>query len=289
MSDVSPPPDPSSPRWSVERRLDFIASRLAWERRINRADLVERFGVSPNQATADLKRFAALNPGALTYDTRAKTYRAGPGLTRPDSSDAEHLLRDLRLIAEGVLPAKEGALGEPPPAVVAEPPSRPVRAEVLAAVITAIRTRRQLEAVYQSFSAPEPRMRRLEPHALVFDGFRWHARARDAEEDRFRDFVLGRLSGPRLGGPAGGIAEADEAWRRRVRLEIAPHPGLEPFQRAAIAADYGMTGQRLVLTPREAVAWYVKRRLGLTEGHLARAPQDQHIVLVSESVAAEDG
>ena len=154
MSDVSPPPDPSSPRWSVERRLDFIAICLAWERRINRADLVERFGVSPNQATADLKRFAALNPGALTYDTRAKTYRAGPGLTRPDSSDAEHLLRDLRLIAEGVLPAKEGALGEPPPAVVAEPPSRPVRAGVLAAVITAIRTRRQLEAVYQSFSAP---------------------------------------------------------------------------------------------------------------------------------------
>ena len=120
------PPSPASPRWSVERRLDFIASRLTWEGRINRLDLVARFGVSPNQATADLRRFDKLHPGALRYDTRAKTYRAGSGLTPPDAPAAQALLRELRLMAEGVLEPDEGALAFAPSAELAEPPLRPV-------------------------------------------------------------------------------------------------------------------------------------------------------------------
>jgi predicted DNA-binding transcriptional regulator YafY len=258
---------------------------LRWDRRINRLDLVERFGVSPNQATHDLKRFLDAHPGALDYDASAKTYRAGPGLPPAEPDDARALLRELRLIAEGVMDPRDGMLAEPPPVDLAEPPARPVPASVLASVVCAIREGRAMEAVYQSFSAPEPRRRRLEPHALVFDGFRWHARARDADEDRFRDFVLGRLSDLTLGEAAAVGAEADREWTQRIVLEIVPHPGLAPHQSAAIAADYGMTGGRLILEPRRAVAFYVKRRLGLVEGHEASAPNDQHIVLASERIA----
>jgi predicted DNA-binding transcriptional regulator YafY len=283
VPDADPPFTPTaSPRWSVERRLDFIASRLAWEGRINRLDLVARFGVSPNQATADLKRFEALHPGALRYDTRAKTYRAGPGAAPPDASAAALLLRELRLIAEGVLGTEDGALAVPPPAELAEPPLRPVAPGTLSVVLAAIRESRALHGLYQSFSAPEPRRRTLEPHALVFDGFRWHARARDVEADRFRDFVLGRLSDARLGDVAKLSPDGDHDWTARVEIEIAPHPDLAPHQRTAIAVDYGMIGERLTLTPRLAVCDYVKRRLGLTEGHQTRPARDQHIVLVSE-------
>jgi hypothetical protein len=82
----TPPPRrrPPSPRWSVERRLDFITSRLTWEGRINRLDLVARFGVSPNQASADLKRLRDPHSDVPRYDTRAKTYRAGPALPAPE-------------------------------------------------------------------------------------------------------------------------------------------------------------------------------------------------------------
>jgi hypothetical protein len=268
----------------VERRLDFITSRLTWEGRINRMDLVARFGVSPNQASADLKRFEDLHPDALRYDTRAKTYRAGPGLPAPDGAAAAGLLRELRLIAEGVMPASDGTLAHVPAAEIAEPPLRPAPPAVLAAVIAAIREARAIEAGYQSFSSPEPRRRWIEPHALVFDGFRWHARARDAGGGAgdFRDFVLGRLSEAVLVGPAAGSAADDADWRRRAVLEIAPNPGLPPHQRAAVATDYGMTGERLTLRPRMAVSYYVKQRLGLTEGHEQRPPRDQHIVLLSE-------
>jgi predicted DNA-binding transcriptional regulator YafY len=279
MTAPTTPADEQPPRWSVERRLDFIASRLSWERRINRADLVARFGVSPNQATADLKRFSDLNPGALTYDTRAKVYRARAAWTRPDEGDATALLRDLRLVAEGVMGADGAALADAPALAVADPPVRGAAPAILLAVVTAIRDGRALRARYQSFSTPEPRVRSLEPHALVFDGFRWHARARDVEEDRFKDFVLGRLSEPADDGVASAGQADDAAWNTMVTLEICPHPRLSASQRAAVEADYGMVGGSLVFTCREAVVYYMKRRLGLTAGHELKQPEDQHVVL----------
>ena len=38
-------------RWGVEKRLEFIEFRLFWEGGINRADIMERFGVSVPQAS----------------------------------------------------------------------------------------------------------------------------------------------------------------------------------------------------------------------------------------------
>jgi hypothetical protein len=267
----------------VERRLEFIADRLTWEGRINRQDLVVRFGISPNQATADLKRFEALHPGALRYDTRAKTYRADSGLPVPGEQATGSLLRQFRLIAEGVWAPEDGSLALPPPTEIAEPPMRSVPPAVLAAVIKAIGERRAITATYQSFSGPTPERRFLEPHALVFDGFRWHARARDAASERYGDFVLGRMRDPELGGVCAADPDGDVEWRTRIALEIAPHPRLTPQQAIAIAADYGMTGNRLILRPRAALVSYVKRRLGLTDGHHQRDARDQHIVLISET------
>jgi hypothetical protein len=120
----------------------------------------------------------------------------------------------------------------------------------------------------------------------VFDGFRWHARARDVEEDRFKDFVLGRLSEPADAGSATTTGDDDVAWHAMVTLDIRPHPGLSPSQRAAVEADYGMIDGRVRLTCREAVVYYAKRRLGLTEGHELRSPADQHVILADNAASS---
>ena len=44
-------------RWSVEQKLQFIEFRLFWEGHVNRADLMDTFGVSLNQASGDLNRY----------------------------------------------------------------------------------------------------------------------------------------------------------------------------------------------------------------------------------------
>ena len=59
-------------KWGVERRLEFVEFRLFWEGSINRADLVEFFGVSVPQASKDLALYQERAPGNMDYDTREK-------------------------------------------------------------------------------------------------------------------------------------------------------------------------------------------------------------------------
>jgi len=76
-------------------------------------------------------------------------------------------------------------------------PVRGIDAHTLRRVIEAIRTRQALEVEYQSLSNPAPRWRWIAPHAIAFDGFRWHARAWCFTDQCFKDFLLARILGIR--------------------------------------------------------------------------------------------
>ena len=52
--------------------------------------------------------------------------------------------------------------------------------------------------------------------------------------------------------------EADVQWTRVVRIELAPHPGVEHPE--AIEADYQMKDGMLVLDMREPLVGYALRR-----------------------------
>jgi predicted DNA-binding transcriptional regulator YafY len=276
-------PDRADPlRWSVERRLAFIEERLFWLGEINRTDLMRRFGVSLGQASADIARYLAHAPPGLAYDKSAKRYVAEPAF-RPVLAppDAARFLAELRLVDAGLLPVEETLLGLAPPVDATPAPERAVDALVLRAVFAAILKGLSLEAHYQSMSRPRPMRRTLSPHALAHDGFRWHLRAFDRETATFRDFVLGRLSRPKLGPPATVSPDDDDDWRRVVELRIAPHPKLTPAQAKAIAIDYGIVRGAATVRVRRALLFYALRRLGLDVGPDVRPPQEQHIVLVN--------
>lgn len=63
----------------AKRRQWWIGQRITGEGRINRADICGAFGVSVPQASADMRRWIAANPGALFYDKSAKCYVAKAG------------------------------------------------------------------------------------------------------------------------------------------------------------------------------------------------------------------
>ena len=60
--------------WATDRRLDFIDWCLARQGEVQRGDLVAEFGVSQQQASADLGAFEAAHPGAMNYDKSRKRY-----------------------------------------------------------------------------------------------------------------------------------------------------------------------------------------------------------------------
>lgn len=269
-------------RWSMERRLAFIEERLFWLGEVNRTDLVNRFGVSMSQASVDIARYLALDPPDIAYDKSVKRYVAGerfkPVLAKPDAS---RFLGELRLVDAGILSVDETMFGAVPPFDATPVPERPVDPFVLRAVLRAIRGRRALEVAYQSMSRMEPMRRTIEPHALGHDGFRWHARAFDHESSEFRDFVLGRLTKPKVADEARSMPADDVDWQSFVDLVIAPHPKLTPAQSRAIASDYGIQDGSTTIEVRRALLFYALKRLGLDVSPDVRPPSEQHIILVN--------
>lgn len=275
-------------RWGVEQRLDFIEFRLFWEGHVNRSDLMDQFGVSVNQASTDLNRYIGLAPDNMVYDKSARTYVCGPQFKpRFLEPDASRYLAQLRSVADGILDREDSWIANLPSFASAPTPVRGVNPATLRSVVGAIRRSEAIEVMYQSFSSPEPRWRWISPHAIAFDGFRWHARAFCLTDNCFKDFLLSRILD--IGGSRESEISVDEDrdWHSEITLEVGPHPELSETQAKVIALDYGMSSGRAQIKVRRALLYYALRRLGLDTDPSARRPQDQQIVLLNSEVVHE--
>jgi len=244
--------------WSERQRLRFIERVLFWRGFINRKDLVDRFGISPPQATNDLVNYTTRNPSGCRYNVRRKCYEAVPGfdpiLIEPDMSG------DLHGIGPGVWPDPDSAfLAEP------EVPRRSPNPAVARELTQAAFLGESVEIHYWSVSSGTASWRRISPQAFADDGLRWHVRAWCHRRCEFRDFNLNRVHGVRNREPGGTPDTIDHAWQRKVILKIRPNPALPSNQRESLAMDYGMERGWLKLAVREALIVYSARRLGFVE------------------------
>lgn len=267
-------------RWGQDRRLEFIDSRLCWEGRLNRSDLTDFFSISVPQASLDLAKYMELAPGNAVYDLSQKAYLATqafePRLTEGNSA---RYLAELYALTIGVLPHDISFLGFIPSADVVRHPMRSVPTALLRQTLIAIREKRQLTIAYQGISRPEPTSRVISPHAMGYDGFRWHVRAYCHLREDYRDFVFARILEMKLGPESSLRPHDDVAWHHVLDVVIAPHPQLAAGPRRIVALDYGMENERLHIPVRQALARYLLKRLGL----LSRQPDpvEQHIVLAN--------
>jgi predicted DNA-binding transcriptional regulator YafY len=270
-------------RWGVEQKLQFIEFRLFWEGHVNRSDLIDKFGVSPNQASGDLNRYIALAPDNMAYDKSGKTYvRASafkPLFLKPD---ATQYLSQVRSVAEEIITPDDAWIGNLPAFDATPAPARGIDPVVLRSIVIAIRRHEAIEVLYQSMSAPDPEWRWIAPHALAFDGFRWHARSFCEKSSDYRDFVISRVIETRQTRASKKPAVPDVAWEEMVTLEVGPHPELSPNQKRVIELDYGMENGIVTIPVRRALLYYALKRLGLDTDPAARKPQDQQIVLLNQ-------
>lgn len=269
-------------RWSTERRLEFLEFRLYWDGRVNRGDLVEYFGISVPQASADLTRYQELAPGNVVYDKTAKAYVTSPRF-KPVifTPSADAYLAQLRLVDAGLLPEEEAWVGAPPPHALVPTLRRRLDPRTLRSILDAVRSQASVEVSYQSFSRPDPIWRRLTPHALAFDGFRWHLRAWCHTRTSFRDFVVGRILAIRGARPDAVDPGQDAGWTREVTLRIGPHPELEDGHRRVTELDYEMRNGVVEVAARACMVPYLLRRFGLHRDPSVVSPKDQQIVLLN--------
>lgn len=257
---------------------------------MNRGNVIAQFGLSVNHASSDLGRSIGLAPYNMNYDHSLRTYVRQPGLKPTfDKLDAGRYLTQLRSVADGIPEQDDCWIAGLSGYDSAPTPARGVDPATLRSVVDAIRQREAIEVQYQSISNLEPRWRWIAPHAIAFDGFRWHARAFCFDDEGFKDFLLSRILDIRGSRSSNILAANDQDWHTFATLEIGPHSAFSETQAKVIALDYGMTGGKAEIRVRRALLYYALRRLGLDTVPAARRSQDQQIVLLNhEAVTTGD-
>ena len=273
-------------RWGVEKRLEFIEFRLFWEGGINRADIVDQFGVSVPQASKDLTLYEEKAPGNLHYDKSAKRYRAADDFKQVFlEPNAAAYLAHLRAATGAEVGSSEAWLATAPEYDAMPIPHRRVDAGVLRDILRAIREEQSLEVLYQSMSAirPTPEWRRITPHSLGNDGFRWHVRAFCHIDHKFKDFILSRSLNAQKPDAPGATSGDDNLWHDRFAVALTPNPALSDSQQAVIAQDYEMTDGRAEVLVRKALLYYFQKRLRLNVADKLDSPHEIPVVVANRA------
>ncbi len=258
---------------SQQERLSHIDFRAWFFGQIARADLINRFGVGEAATTRDLALYKELAPNNLAYDTKAKIYVLAPSFKPLYQHCASQVLAAL---SHGF---GEEFIGDSRPMLACETPAQLNQPDLptLALITRAIYQNKLLRIDYIS---PEsgPSRRDIAPFVLVDNGLRWHVRGFGRKRQAFIDFVINRISKPKLLDETPNeheTREADIQWNRIVEMELVPHPSIKYPQ--AIALDYAMINGVRRQNVRAAVAGYVLRRWNVdcTEDHSLQGPEYQ--------------
>jgi len=240
-----------------KERLAHIEFRAYFLGRVGRRDLTTRYGIKDAAATRDFTKYSELAPKNLIYDTRAKIYIPSDSFKPIFKYSTTRVLSTL---AEGFGDGLEGNyvidLNCETPAQLNKP-----KLEILAIISRSIINKNVIEIGYRSLSSGETR-REIIPFAVIDNGLRWHIRAYDRRRERFTDFVVTRITKPKIIENSVVLdheqSSNDGQWNTKVWLELIPHPSLK--YKETIEKDYGMKDGILKIHIRAAIAGYVLRR-----------------------------
>lgn len=274
-------------RWGPQQRLEFIDYRLCWEGRINRLDLIDYFGVSAAQASLDLREYQRLAPANTVYETRSKSYLATPEFQPTFVRASEGYLGELLALRTGALAKEHTFIGSPPNLDSVGAPVRRVPPDIFSKIVRAIRNSILLEVAYERTQSSQLL---ITPHALFFDGIRWHVRVHYAADKTFGNLVLGRVTSAKLHARSQVDARADTDWSTYVELRMVPHPQLSSDERCSVELDFGMVAGVAAFTVRRALLRYTLSYLGIADVRGNALPA-AHLMLLNperiESALAE--
>ena len=269
-------------RWGVEQRLAFIDDCLLWAGRVNRSDLIQRFGISTPQASSDISKYFDIAPQNGRYDRKNKCYVVdatfSPAFSKCKPSEALEQMKTQDATTPGYSPPwASGVVVES----AVPRTGRGVNSFVVAALISAVRANKMVEVEYHSLNSLEPSKRRISPHAFVDDGDRWHVRAWSSEREQFRDFLVSRISHVSDLSKPGISPTMDKEWHSIVTLRLAPNPKLSDGAKRALIEEYRMANNVVEMDVRVCLAFYVENRLGLDLNDDAVPPNRKQLVLVN--------
>ena len=261
---------------NIENRFNFIEQVVWWEGSINASTIRKHFQLTRQAASKLVNRYKQEYPDNLEYNKSLKAYTFTQHFS--PSHCVKYFSSYLKVIngvQPTVLPNTVGFVYE------VEAPLRNINPKNVRPILKAIREKLAIDIGYISLSSPQYLDRIIEPHALIFDGLRWHVRAYCLKNLEFRDFVLSRFNAQAIfEGKATKCSSLDDKWHHMVDIIIEPDPRLSLVQQQIIANDYQMEHGQKVIPVRAALLNYLLLKLRVDQ--FKNTPEEQQIVLNSE-------
>ncbi len=265
----------------INQRFVFINNVLGWEGQINATHIATKFQLSRQAASSILKQYRENHPNYLQYDASQKAYLATDNFNKTfiyhsSSNSFSQYLAAVEFTGDDTNPLLSGITFE------VEAPLRNINPLQIRPILRAIREQRKIDIGYISLSSPNYLDRIIQPHALIFDGLRWHVRAYCNKNSQFRDFTLSRFNGEaRFEGKATHIAKHDDKWNTIVDVVIEADPRFNKQQKSIIEQDFQMHQGQKIIPTRAALVNYLLRKLRIDS--YKNTPEEQQIVLTRES------
>jgi WYL domain len=244
--------------WGQTKRFEFIEWRLLWMGRLNRKDLERVFGISTPQASLDINKYQKEFKGNIEYNSTIKSYVRSNNFS-PNflKLSPERYLIQLAAIKTGAIDIADTWFSGVPDNDVILEAERGLSIEIVRALSEAIMSGSSLSISYRSMSRDSHRV--IGPHALAYDGHRWHARAWCFEKSEFLDFSIGRIKGAEKAERRDFNKHDDVMWNNYQTLILSPNPELDLRQRSVIEDEFGMINGRVEIKCRKSMCFYFMR------------------------------
>lgn len=267
-------------RWGARRRLEFIDFRLFWVGRFNRSDLAHTFGISPQQASADIAHYERISPQNVRYDRAEKAYRRTEAFAPAFIGETiERYLLQLVAIENQWMRPEDTWFDTTPRVEVVTLGRRPTDPTVLLRVLDAIRGALEIDIDYASLTGSVQPSRAIAPHALSHSAGRWYVRSWSREHNDFRDYNLNRISAVTGQRATSVDHKLDFEWVHLINLVIVPNPALSSERQAAVAAEHAMTEGHLIRPCRLSLSFYLMSEYNLDVEPGVLKPEKQQIIL----------
>lgn len=259
-----------------DKRFAFINNIVCWEGQINTTHISEKFQITRQAASSLLKKYRETYPNYLSYDSSLKAFLA-TGVFNKNLAN-NHSVYSFQQYLSEISNTHNSKHFSNAFVFEVEAPLRNVNPITIRPILHAIRNKLAIDIGYISLSSPDYLDRIIQPHALIFDGLRWHVRAFCNKNQAFRDFTLSRFNGAAvIEGKATKIAKYDEAWNTFVDVIIEADPRFSGQQKRIIEQDFQMHRGKKIITTRAALVNYLLRRLHIDV--FKNTPEEQQIVL----------
>lgn len=237
-------------------RFQFIEVILLWEGRLTARHLMDYFSISRPSAQKSITDYKEVNPTGFERSNSEKGHLAVAGF------EPLFISRDFSQYQQ-FFAAQHGSGSASHFAIEVLPiPQRNITPEWVRPILLAIKQSLRLDIGYLSLSSPDYEDRIIQPHSIVYDGFRYHVRGFCEKNQDFRDFVLSRFNGEFVfEGEATHTGADDTLWHTWLDVVICPDQRLGLKQRQFIEFDYQMQAGKKVIRTRAALLNYLLQRL----------------------------